>query len=373
MTVRLKITSVVVLLIAAAVGIALAWWLAQPVTFQSGRISVMGTECYLTAKVRRIRASRHESAFRSAEAELRRVEALMSAHLVASELGRFNAAPAGQTVELSRETMQLLRVSRRLARQTGGAFDVTCRPVLQAWKRAGRAGRLPSLQELARAHAASGWENVDLLEGAARKRVAGAGIDLGGIAKGYGTDRACRAMEAEGVSAGLVNVGGDMRVFSPAGRQRMWRIGVQSPFEKTLIGVIEISRGAICTSGDYRRFTEIAGKRYSHIVDPRTGWPTDVTPSVTVVAPDATTADAWATALSVLGPEGLKLLPTAEGVEAMVIAGTAENYQCHVTAGFMKFFVEQSIAKLVVHYGPASPSPSSASAPAAGTTLPEGT
>jgi thiamine biosynthesis lipoprotein len=164
------------------------------------------------------------------------------------------------------------------------------------------------------------------------KRASAARVDLGGIAKGYAIDRAAALLQSAGLSGGVVDVGGDMKCFGQPPDGSAWEMDIKDPFEEGAMAVLQLGGGAVCTSGNYARFSVIEGKSYSHIVDPRSGRPAEAIPSVTVVAPDALTADVWATALSVLGEEGLALLP--EGVDALMIVGPQNAYQLLCTAGF---------------------------------------
>jgi thiamine biosynthesis lipoprotein len=135
----------------------------------------------------------------------------------------------------------------------------------------------------------------------------------------------------------MVEIGGDVRVFGSKPDGSPWRVGVQNPFhpdEGPWLRRLALRDAAICTSGNYRRFSMVQGRRISHILDPRTGQPVSATASVTVVAPTATQADAWATALSVLGPEGLSLIPDHDKIEAMIVTGTAQEHTVHTTDGF---------------------------------------
>ena len=309
-------------------------------TFKATPVGIMGTDTELTAVSLATRHGNAHTGAVEAEKALRAVEAKLSTHLDSSELSLLNAAPAAQAMDLSGETLALLRLSREITDASGGAFDPTFAPVFALWRRSGRAGQLPSDNELAAARAAGGWEQFDVTDSGATKRAGEAGIDLGGIAKGYGIDRATEAMFAADCVGGLVNVGGDIRCFGTRAKGGEWRIGVKHPFTANgQIGVLELTEGAVCTSGNYERYTVIDGQRYSHIIDPRTGRPTDANPSVTVLAPSATVADAWATALSVLGPEGLDQLPV--NVDALVISGTPEAYRIRMSKGFADRFVPE--------------------------------
>jgi len=305
----------------------------------------MGTKTALTVIAREDQKSQATEALRAAEQALRDVEVKMSTYIEASELFQFNSAPAGKTVKLSDTTLGLLRLSQQIAKQTDGAFDVTCRPIIQLWRQASDNNRLPTDREVALAVARCGWDKIKLLDGGARKTVDGAGIALGGIAKGFGIDRAAEALEATGLPGGLVDVGGDTRCFGVRAGGGKWRVGIQSPFtDDHKFAIIEISRGSVCTSGNYRRFFKIGSKRYSHIVDPRTGRSVDIAPSVTVVAETATAADAWATALSVLGPDGLALVPPNSGIKAMLVIGGPKDYRLVMSPGFEELLSKRPLA-----------------------------
>ncbi|MCP4247230.1 MAG: FAD:protein FMN transferase, partial [bacterium] len=183
------------------------------------------------------------------------------------------------------------------------------------------------------------WDKWSLLDGGAVKSVDGAGLGLGGVAKGWAIDRATETLAKAGCTGALVNVGGDIRCFGRPDHRDKWIVAVQNPFDQgggKFFGALAVNDAAVCTSGNYERFTVIDGKRYSHIIDPRTGRCVDFAPSVTVVAPTAAIADGWATALSVLGPEGFKLLDANSGTEAMLVVGGPQNYTIHETPGFAR-------------------------------------
>ncbi|MFP4107089.1 MAG: FAD:protein FMN transferase [Phycisphaerae bacterium] len=329
----------------------------EPEAVQTPVVEVMGTHARMTAvlpadRVRRFRrlmsdrenADLSETVFGPAVDQLRMVDAKMSTYMEGTEIRRLNDAPAGVFVELSPETMTVLRASRKLWHESGGAFDVTVRPVLQTWKSAAEDDRPPTSQELQLALAQTGWENIELAEDGAIKHIDEATVDLGGIAKGYAIDQAAAALQAHGCRGGLVDVGGDVLCFgeNPAPGRTYWTVAIRNPFlpeAKTHFALLRIEKGAVCTSGNYLRFEEVEGKRRSHIKDPRTGLPADVVPSVTVVAPTAMIADGWATALSVLGPEGLPMLAEDSGVEAMIVTGGPKDYQVHTTPGFDRLYL----------------------------------
>jgi len=297
---------------------------------------VMGTDATLAVVIRPADRTLGSDVLRDAERTIRDVEAELSTWIRRSELGGLNRATADQEVTLSPRARKLLRDARDAFHATDGAFDITCRPLIELWRSAGKDHRLPTEDELAAARAESNWEQIELTDRGARKTTDSARVDLGGIAKGYGIDRALAVLRRSKVAGGLVNAGGDLACFGHPPPGGPWEVDVQHPFSEGRFGTLLIDEGAICTSGNYRRFVEIDGQRYSHIIDPRSGLPAQRASAVTVMADDALTADIWATALSVLGPEGFDRMP--EGVEALIIEGDAETYRVHATSGFWRHF-----------------------------------
>ena len=170
-------------------------------------------------------------------------------------------------------------------------------------------------------------------------------MDLGGIAKGYAVDQAVAAMTSLGIRGGVVDAGGDLRCFGSRPDGQSWKVAVRDPFHAAdasapPLATLRVHDAAVCTSGNYFRYVQIQGRRYSHIIDPRPGphmgMPAEAAPSVTVVAPTAIVADMWATALSVLGAGGLSLLPPEAHIEAMVVEGMVHDVHIRMTDGFAK-------------------------------------
>ncbi len=322
---------------------------------------VMGTHCLLMAAGSRRQADL-KKAMKAAEEELRRVEALMSVYLADSQLSRLNSAPSAEAVELAPELIDLLRRSRELTDRTRGAFDVTCLPIIRLRKAAAESNSNPDDQARGKALALTGWQHFRLAGNSVTKLETKAGIDLGAVAKGYGVDRAVEALKQAGASGALVEVGGDIRCFGTTAWKEPWPVRLQSPFEEELLLTLSLTDKAVATSGDYRRFSVIEGRRYSHIVDPRTGRPVAESSSVTVIADDAATADAWATALSVLGQAGLELAK-AEGLEVLMILGPPADCRVVSTPGFSRFVSEGWPVRLAT-------APASRPAPAASATGP---
>lgn len=298
---------------------------------------VMGTLATLTAY-----AANADIGNAAVEAGYRRlddVNRLMSDYVDDSEVGRLNRAPGGTPVKVSPETLTCVQAAIRFGHASDGAFDATCRPLVALWKRCGAGKRLPTDEELAAARALVGYDRIVIDETSQTLTLPNSGmqLDLGGIAKGYALDLAAAAMRAAGATSVLVDVGGDVRAVGTQPDGQPWRIGVKHPFAEGLILRLNLIDCAVATSGVQQRFHEIDGRRYSHIVDPRTGQPAEQAPSVTVIARDGITADAWATAFSVLTlEEGQAVLARggAPGVDVLWIAGTQDQPIVVESAGF---------------------------------------
>ena len=253
--------------------------------------------------------ARAKEAVRAAYREIRRVEDLMSAEKEGTEIYLLNHSGTGW-VELSEETLSILRSSLEYSRLSGGAFDITVKPLVDLWMReVKRTGKLPSPERLSEVRGRVGWEGLEVENGRARFLREGMGVTLGAIAKGYAVDRACQVLREKGVEAGMVNVGGEIRGFG-----KVWRIGVQHPRKEEVMLELELENFSIATSGDYRRFFLLGPVRIHHIMDPRTGEPARDCMSVTVIAESCLEADALSTALFVLGPERGKEL--ADGLSS---------------------------------------------------------
>jgi thiamine biosynthesis lipoprotein len=301
---------------------------------------VLGTLATLTAVAPDERTA--AAAVEAGYARLADVNRLMSDYLAESEIGRVNAAPAGTPVPVAPETLLCVQHARAFGAASGGAFDITCRPLVALWKQAGRQQRLPTPEELAATRALVGCDRivVDAAASTLALPQPGMQLDLGGIAKGYALDLAAAAMRAAGAESVLVDVGGDVVALGTTPEGKPWRVGVRHPFQDGLIAELLLRDGAVATSGVQQRFYEIGGHRYSHIIDPRTGWPAEQASSVTVIAADGITADAWATAFCVLTvAEGQQLIAAgrAPGVEVLWLTGTAAAPVQTQTAGFAPY------------------------------------
>ncbi|HXG62743.1 MAG TPA: FAD:protein FMN transferase [Planctomycetota bacterium] len=256
-----------------------------------------------------------ERARRAAFAELAAVDERMSDYREDSEISRLSRRSGVGPVPVSEPLFEVLSAARKFSELSGGAFDVTVGPLVELWRKARREGRLPPPEAVREALERTGWTKL-VLDPAARTvclERAGMKLDVGGIAKGYACDRALAALARLGIRRAMVDTGGGMALGDPPPDRTGWRIQVADQSSKVLV----LARRGVATSGDWERYVEIDGVRYSHIVDPATGVGLTNRILVTVVAPDGMSADALSTALSVLGPErGLRLAEDLPGVEA---------------------------------------------------------
>jgi thiamine biosynthesis lipoprotein len=234
-------------------------------------------------------------------AEVRRIESDYSRYRLDSIVSRINAAAgSGEWIALDEEAGSLLDYAASLYAISDGLFDITSGVLRQAWNF--RVPRVPTADELAPLLALVGWHMVERKGGSVRLARAGMELDFGGFGKEYAADRAAAVLRAQGVQHGYVNLGGDMSVIGPQADGSPWQIGIQDPRDAELtIASLAVERGGLATSGDYERYFELHGRRYCHILDPRTGMPVRYWRSVSVLAPLAVAAGSTSTIAMLLG------------------------------------------------------------------------
>ena len=266
------------------------------------------------------------------DAELRRVNDQMSTYLESSEVSRFNASESTDWFPVSREVAEVVQYAQRVAEHTDGAFDVTVGPLVDAWSFGPepRQDTLPSEAMIARLKQQVGYEKLDvrLDPPAIRKAIPELQIDLSAIAKGHGVDRIVGLLNRHGMNDVFVEIGGEVRTTG-AKSDQPWVVGIQTPDE--LPGRAQIAHPlpsqSMATSGDYRNYFEVDGQRYSHTIDPRTGIPVDhQLASVSVIADTCMAADAWATAINVLGLEAGIAVAEAEELDVLLIQRQDQGY-----------------------------------------------
>jgi thiamine biosynthesis lipoprotein len=237
--------------------------------------------------------------------EIRRVESLLTIHQTNSELARVNATAAHAPVRVSEELFFVVETALRIAEQTDGSFDVTIRPVADLWGFIWKEYRLPSAIELTNALRHVGFRHVELdrAQRTIRFRQPGGSIDLGGIGKGYAVDRALEILRQHGVTNALVRAGGDLRVIGAPPGESAWRVQIEDPAKSGQRTTIMLRDAAVSTSGNYENFFVVDGRRYAHVLNPRTGLPVENVAACSVIAQSCIESDAMATALMVLGPQ----------------------------------------------------------------------
>ena len=261
----------------------------------------MGCPCEL-----RLHARRGRDFTRAAGAcarEINRLEQKYSRYLPDSVTTRINNAAGREAVGIDAETALLLNYADVCHRQSGGLFDITSGVFRRVWHR-GRT-TLPARGELEFCLARVGWSRVRRTEGEVYLPVEGMELDFGGVVKEYAADAAAAVAVREGIRHGLVNLGGDIRIVGARPGNNPWTIGITHPTSPgSAIANISLRGGALTTSGSYERFLNIEGKRYSHLVDPRTGWPVDGLLGVSVAAAQAVVAGSIASTALLQPPDG---------------------------------------------------------------------
>jgi thiamine biosynthesis lipoprotein len=265
---------------------------------------------------------------RDAQQDWQRVDSLMSNWTSTSEVARINRLAATETLTVHPEVAHVIDSAIRVWEEGAGAYDITVEPLVRLWGFLGGGRRVPGEEEVAEALSLVGCANV-AFDASTRRihfRQPGVAIDLGGIAKGYGVDQAASTLRGHGVEAALVDLSGNMAAIgAPPGRDA-WVIGVRDPRDRiAYVARLRLRDDCIATSANYEQFIEKDGKRYGHILDPRTGWPVSDLLSATVLARTAEEADAWDTALLVLGPQrAVTMAKRNEDIRALLaVPGTA--------------------------------------------------
>ena len=321
-------------------------------------------------------------AVEAAWAEMDACAGRLNRHAAGSDVARVNREAGGPGTAVGPLVVSCLAAAREVHAMTGGAFDPTVGPVLGLWREAERRDRVPTAAEIAEALGRVGFGKVEVSlapgvlvpgrgpaggssppsrapppGGMVRLAEEGMVLDLGGIAKGYIAGRMIRRMQQVGATAGLVDVGGDVCAMGERpgsltrdGKPRPWGVAVQDPRYPPhppdeagrVYTAVHVRDGAVVTSGHYHRGYTVEGRRFSHIVDPRSGRPVDSQlASVTIVGPDASVADGLATAVAVLGVErGLALVESTPGVECLLLecpaaeGAAAPRVAAHRSSGF---------------------------------------
>jgi thiamine biosynthesis lipoprotein len=307
----------------------------RPVEIDGGYREIMGTFARIVAVAKNEKIAR-----RSIEAgfnEMKRIDSVMSDYKTDSELSKVNREAFQHAVKVTPELFAIFQKSVQYSRLSNGAFDITVGPLVDLWHKAGEINSMPDENTIAETKASVGYEKL-ILDAKAmtiRFAVAGMRLDLGGIGKGYSVDRAVEVMRRKGATAGMVDSGGNIRCFGKPIDNDVWLVGIQDPNLENLsaeadnepLMVLKLMNMAVATSGDYRRFVMVGGKKVSHIIDTSTGGGAGKLASDTIIAKTAVDADALSTVVNVLGPDkGLDLIESLSGTECILITA-GPDYQ----------------------------------------------
>jgi thiamine biosynthesis lipoprotein len=284
--------------------------------YKESRI-VMDTVCSITvlSNSRQKAAEAIEAGFH----EIKKLEQLINFYSTDSEITAINRASGSHPVQVSRETMDIVKKAIEIAEFTEGVFDPTIGPLIKLWGFAGRKGQpaIPREDAIIDTLKLIDYKKIKINEPVSEifLEQKGMEIDLGGIAKGYAADRAIESIKAQGIKAALVAVAGDIKAFGVKENSHPWKVGVQNPRgekKEEIIFSLHLRDRAISTSGDYQRFFIERGKRYHHIINPVTGYPATEVMSVSVISSDGYVADSLSTAVFILGPRrGIEFLESA--------------------------------------------------------------
>lgn len=286
--------------------------------WHSREAAIMGTR--IAVELWHEDAAAADAAIDAVLAEMHRVDELMSHYKPESQLSAINAGAAAEPVRVDPELAGLIARALGFSETAGGAFDITYASVGHLYDF--RAHRHPTDEQIAAGLGAVDWRHVkvDLAASTVRYDAPGVRIDLGGIAKGYAADRAVDILRAQGIRHASVTAGGDGRILGDR-LGRPWIVGIRHPDDAArVIARIPLADAAISTSGDYERYFDEDGRRYHHIINPRTGKSAGGLRSVTIIGPTATETDALSTSVFVLGPErGLELIKRLGDLDAVIV------------------------------------------------------
>ena len=277
---------------------------------------------------------------RGIQEQLAHIDALMSTYKPDSEVSRLSALPASQSMRLHPDTYKVLALAQGVFQQSGGAFDPTVGPLVDLWGFGSAGEHLvspPSDSEIRKAKALTGFHSLLLEKDGKVGKEQFVRIDLSAIAKGYAVDAVAEYLRAQGIDNYLVEVGGEITTAGQSARLSKWVLGIEQPdfTGRRAYTTVQLSGEAMATSGDYRNYFEFEGQRYSHTIDPRSGTPAmHRLASVSVIHEACALADAWSTALMVLGEEQGLALAEKLGLKAYFIYREENRLEAVYTTHF---------------------------------------
>lgn len=264
-----------------------------------------------------------EAYIQMAVMEITRIERLISSWDLKSQTTQINNNAGIAPIKVGAELFYLVERSIKISELTDGAFDISYASMDKIWKFDGSVTSMPSEKKIKASVSKVGYKNIILNKDKTTVylKVKGMKIGFGGIGKGYAADMAKALLIKEGVSAGIINASGDMNTWGKQPNGEQWKVAITNPLNKNkAFGILPITNGAVVTSGNYEKYVTFNGKRYSHIIDPRTGYPSSGILSVTVFAPKSELADALATSVFVMGKEvGLNRINQLPNIECVIV------------------------------------------------------
>ncbi len=274
---------------------------------------------------------------------LSKINQQMSTYIKNSELSRFNHSGKNKWIDVSKDLALVMHVASQVSKKSDGAFDVTVGPLVNLWGfgPAFTKNDIPADSQIAAKMLHIGYRNVHvrLSPPSLKKDIDSLKCDLSAIAKGYGADKVAELLDEKGVDNYLIEIGGEISAKGVNQNGQKWRIGVSTPDARAEVqGIITVNNACIATSGDYQNFFEKNGVRYSHTIDPRTGRPVrHKLVSVTVIHSSCMLADAWATAINVLGSEDGFNLAQQEKLTVFMVVKSKDGFYEKMTTSFTKY------------------------------------
>lgn len=331
----------ILLFLAAGSVLAAAVWFAYVNTSSSkpveGQTFSMGTII-----TQRLYGSNAKKAIEEANIKIKEIENKMTINNSGGLINKLNDMSAehnGEWNVLDNETVYVLEKAKKYSELSGGAFDVTVGPLVKAWGIISGNPRIPPADEINRLLKLVDYKSISIQGSSAKLILPGQIADLGGIAKGYAGDAVLDIYRKNGIKSAFVNLGGNVVALGKKPDGSTWKIGIQNPRAENgkYLGIVSVSDKAVVSSGDYERFFERDGKRYHHILDPKTGYPADSgLIATTIVCGLSVDADALSTASFVLGLErGMKLVESIGEVEAIFIT---KDKKLYTTKGLKDIF-----------------------------------
>ncbi len=273
---------------------------------------------------------------------LKHLNQQMSTYIKDSEISRFNSSKSTKPFSISTELSDVIRRAKSIYYQSDGAFDISTLPLTKLWgfgPNQNELHKIPTEDEINTALRNTGMELLIIDENSIQKKHPHIELDLNAIAKGFAVDQICIFLESVGIHNYLVEMGGEIRCNGRNKNRNFWKIGIDKPIqdnqnERVIESILNVTQTSVATSGDYRNFFTVDQTKYSHVINPKTGYPVkNGVASATVIAPTCGEADAWATALLVLGKKGIDILEKIEDYEALIFIRKGNVFKEIMTSG----------------------------------------